>query len=146
MSMALRVGVEPDVRKVAASQVFGEAVNTADAMSRRHPTGQVALITMDPLAVARLLRKGGWAKPALSTGWMLNDRTVVVLHADDARGLEFDGVVVIEPANFPENVGRQGVLYTSLTRATQELAVIHSKVLPGGLRPPVGNRTASSGS
>ncbi|MDQ6613317.1 MAG: AAA family ATPase [Actinomycetota bacterium] len=136
MSLALRVGVEPDVRKVAASQVFGEAVNTADAVSRRHPTGLVAFITMDPLAVARLLRKGGWTKRALSEAWMLHDRTVVVLHADDARGLEFDGVVVIEPADFPENVGRQGVLYTSLTRATQELAVIHSKALPGGLRPP----------
>ena len=52
----------------------------------------------------------------------------------DARGLEFDGVVVVEPADYPENVGRLGLLYTSLTRATKELVVVHTKPLPKNLR------------
>lgn len=52
----------------------------------------------------------------------------------DARGLEFDAVVVLEPADFPNNVGRQGVLYTSLTRGNKELVVLHMKPLPNELR------------
>ncbi|RWR25209.1 hypothetical protein D8Y24_03210, partial [Agrococcus lahaulensis] len=51
-----------------------------------------------------------------------------------ARGLEFDGVVVVEPAEFPENYGRQGVLYTALSRANRLLTVVHHKALPKELR------------
>ncbi len=53
-----------------------------------------------------------------------------VLRPEEARGLEFDAVVVVEPSDFPEKVGRHGTLYTSLTRANQELVVVHSKPLP----------------
>lgn len=58
----------------------------------------------------------------------------MVLHPNEARGLEFDGVVVVEPADFPEDLGRLGQLYTSLTRAVQELTVLHSRPLPKGMR------------
>jgi hypothetical protein len=40
-----------------------------------------------------------------------------------ALGLEFDGVVVVEPGSFPENLGREGQWYTSLTRAKREFIV-----------------------
>ena len=59
---------------------------------------------------------------------------MAVLSINEARGLEFDAVLVIEPSQFPENVGRQGPLYTALTRANRELAVLHSKPLPEKLR------------
>ena len=42
----------------------------------------------------------------------------------------FDAVVIVEPADFKPNVGRVGELYTSLTRANQELVVVHSKAMP----------------
>lgn len=51
-----------------------------------------------------------------------------------ARGLEFDGVVVVEPELFPKNLARLGSLYTSLVRANTELAVVHSQGLPNELR------------
>ena len=51
-----------------------------------------------------------------------------------ARGLEFDGVVVVEPADFPENLGKHGRLYTALTRANKELTVVHSRPLPKAIR------------
>lgn len=49
------------------------------------------------------------------------------------RGLEFDAVVVVEPADFKPNLGRYGELYTSLTRANQELVVVHSEAMPRAL-------------
>jgi len=53
---------------------------------------------------------------------------------DHARGVEFDAVVVVEPAAFPRNLGRFGPLCTSLTRANRELNVVHAQSLPEALR------------
>ncbi|MER6343942.1 HelD family protein [Streptomyces sp. NPDC001595] len=56
-------------------------------------------------------------------------RTVVLLDPRQAKGLEFDSVLVVEP-------GRYGTsdLYVALTRATQRLGVLHTGVLPEGIR------------
>ncbi|MFJ4469266.1 HelD family protein [Streptomyces sp. NPDC089424] len=60
-------------------------------------------------------------------------RTVVLLDPRQAKGLEFDSVLVVEP-------GRYGTsdLYVALTRATQRLGVLHTGPLPHGLaeEPP----------
>ncbi|MGW4107650.1 HelD family protein [Streptomyces sp. NPDC004976] len=54
---------------------------------------------------------------------------VVLLDPRQAKGLEFDSVLVVEP-------GRYGTsdLYVALTRATQRLGVLHTGPLPGALR------------
>jgi DNA helicase-2/ATP-dependent DNA helicase PcrA len=89
--------------------------------------------------------KRGWKRGTQQHSWTLDGRTIIVLHPDQARGLEFDGAVVVEPSEFPVNFGRQGVLYTSLTRANKELAIVHSKRLPKGLRLPRVKREAGRG-
>jgi DNA helicase-2/ATP-dependent DNA helicase PcrA len=66
--------------------------------------------------------------------WSNDGLQVGLYHPEKARGLEFDTVVVVEPGAFPENVGRQGQLYTSLTRANRELAVVWHGALPDKLR------------
>lgn len=55
-------------------------------------------------------------------------RTVVLLDPRQAKGLEFDSVLVVEP-------GRYGTsdLYVALTRATQRLGVLHTGDLPRAL-------------
>ncbi|NGN65656.1 AAA family ATPase [Streptomyces sp. A7024] len=55
-------------------------------------------------------------------------RPVVLLDPRQAKGLEFDTVVVAEPDEF-----QASDLYVALTRATQRLGVIHSRGLPKGL-------------
>ena len=57
--------------------------------------------------------------------WSIDGRNVRVLAPDAARGLEFDAVVVVEPSEFPKSFGRHGPLYTALTRANRELAIVH---------------------
>ena len=49
-------------------------------------------------------------------------------------GLEFDHVVVVEPAAIAED-GEQGLrqLYVALTRPTKTLVVVHARPLPHGL-------------
>ncbi len=47
----------------------------------------------------------------------------------EAKGLEFDHVVVVEPALIPLRE-----LYVALTRPTKTLVVLHAQDLPPGLR------------
>ena len=59
---------------------------------------------------------------------------VSLLAAADAKGLEFDHVIVVEPAAIAAE-GPQGLakLYVALTRATRSLSVWHHDPLPAGL-------------
>jgi DNA helicase IV len=56
-----------------------------------------------------------------------------VISVDESRGLEFDVVVVIEPAEIVERDGLNA-LYVALTRPTKTLVVIHAQELPSSLR------------
>jgi len=56
-------------------------------------------------------------------------RTVVLLGPRQAKGLEFDHVLVVEPGRFGTSD-----LYVALTRATQRLGVLHREALPASLR------------
>jgi hypothetical protein len=64
------------------------------------------------------------------------DAPVGVLVPTDAKGLEFDHVVVVEPARLvtPDSAGLR-LLYVTLTRATQTLTVVHAEGLPEALAP-----------
>jgi DNA helicase IV len=57
-----------------------------------------------------------------------------ILTPRQAKGLEFDHVVVVEPAAIAES-GEQGLreLYVALTRPTQTLVVVHARPLPDAL-------------
>ncbi|MEO7428200.1 MAG: ATP-binding domain-containing protein [Acidimicrobiales bacterium] len=59
---------------------------------------------------------------------------VTVLLPPEAKGLEFDAVIVVEPAAFlSEDTAGGRLLYIALTRAVQELAIVHSAPLPAAL-------------
>jgi DNA helicase IV len=66
-------------------------------------------------------------------GTALADR-VEVMNVAEVKGLEFDGVVLVDPAGIVGESPR-GVndLYVALTRPTQRLAVLHHGDLPPGL-------------
>ena len=60
---------------------------------------------------------------------------VVVLPIGKAKGLEFDAVVLVEPAEvLAESPRGVNDLYVALTRATQRLAIVHAEPLPEVLR------------
>ncbi len=60
---------------------------------------------------------------------------VSALTLDDAKGLEFDAVVVVEPAAIAaEHPHGLGALYVALTRTTTRLALVHTGELPESLR------------
>jgi hypothetical protein len=112
-----------------------KVLELAAGFSAKYSEGTTAIITMDPGTVMRELGKLGWRKSAPeATAWSKDGLHVRLYHPEKARGLEFDAVVVVEPGSFPENVGREAQLYSSLTRANRELALVWQGALPDKLR------------
>ncbi|MDM7853649.1 ATP-binding domain-containing protein [Cellulomonas alba] len=125
----------PDPVVVPTKSLSPEAMRQAIALLDRHPQGTVAIIDVEPEKVrAETLRLGWVADRGDRNKWRKGGRLLTITNPDAARGLEFDGVVVVEPGAFPPNLGRQGQLYTALTRANRELVVVHNDALPDELR------------
>lgn len=87
-------------------------------------------------AVSAALQGAGIAcTPELQPG-----SQVVALQAEQAKGLEFDNVVVVEPAQIAAE-SPQGLraLFVALTRPTRRLSLVHAEPLPRvlGLDSPV---------
>jgi superfamily I DNA/RNA helicase len=75
---------------------------------------------------------------------MLQDEEVhrvTVVPATAAKGLEYDSVVLVEPAEIvaaePSRIGGLRRLYVAWTRAVSRLAVVHTSPLPAELGPHV---------
>jgi DNA helicase IV len=69
-------------------------------------------------------------------GSLFDETRLSVLTPREAKGMEFDHVIVVEPAQIvDEGVGGQGLreLYVALTRPTTTLVIVHSRPLPAEL-------------
>lgn len=115
-------GVAPQFFK--ASGALGAAVarqtkNLVDAVD----PGTVAVITADGRrdAVTNALEQD----PATVPSEPLAGR-ISVLTCDEAKGLEFDAVVLVEPAEIAKSDGGLNALYVALTRTTARLSIVYS--------------------
>jgi DNA helicase IV len=102
--------------------------------------GSVAVIAADDqtAALSRELNRGGLAHAVLQTARKHDDDDEVpgsmrltLVPVSLAKGLEFDHVVVVEPARIAAS-GQRGPhrLYVALTRAVSRLTVLHAEPLP----------------
>jgi DNA helicase IV len=94
-------------------------------------TAVIAPRDLHPDLVAALAGVGARAGSAEAI-----DAPVAILDAPEAKGLEFDHVVLVEPSRLvtPDAAGSR-LLYTALTRPTQTLTVAHADPLPEALQP-----------
>jgi superfamily I DNA/RNA helicase len=93
-------------------------VTTVADLAAAHTDGQLAIITpiahLESLAAALSLA----AQPDL-TG------KVVLLTPDQAKGLEFDSVLIADPAAILTTPLGHNDLYVAMTRATHRLGIVH---------------------
>lgn len=123
------------VTRTRESELHDAAEEVAVDLRKTYPSGTIAIIDVYVPVVEAAMRRANWQKSATHPHrWTKGTHAVDVLHPDRARGLEWDAVVVVEPALFPQNFLRHGLLYTSLTRANRELRILHHKSLPDPLR------------
>ena len=113
--VSYRTGADPPtVRRVEEEHLLAEAYREAARLARED--GLLALIVPDALVQETVA--GG-----LYDG-------VPVLTPRQAKGLEFDHVIVVEPALLAAREQGLRELYVALTRPTRTLVVIHSRPLP----------------
>ncbi|GAA1488527.1 HelD family protein [Brachybacterium sacelli] len=113
------------------------AERTAEAVAAAYAdnVGRLAVITIAErveAVLAQLHRRED--VPRAGAGSSGVDDEVAVMTAQEAKGLEFDGVIVLEPAELLEDHGA-GDLYVAMTRTTHHLGVVHSRDLPEGIAP-----------
>jgi DNA helicase IV len=135
---AVRIGdAAPLIERAPSRDELGAA--TAEAVTKMTadlPTRNVAVVVSDALAdeiSAALTAAGIEHGRATRTGL---DDAVTIVPVSVVKGLELDGVVVVEPASIvSEEAQGLRALYVALTRPTQRLTVVHAADLPLPLRP-----------
>ena len=139
-----RSGNPPRIEATSSAALGARVAEVTAAQLDRLVGGRVAVLAPAALlaGLGRALSERGlrWTDPRDPAGDGLAS-PLVLLPADEANGLEFDGVVVVEPALIAAEPSRaehppapttRGLrtLYVALTRLTQELAVVHAMPLP----------------
>ncbi len=143
-----RSGEQPVLSTVAPAELAFEVARAARSEAAAVAPGRAAVLVPAHLMgeVGRALAEHGLeaVDPRDPAGEGLA-AALVLLPASECNGLEFDSVVVVEPALIAagETVGREGpplattrglrTLYVALTRPTRRLAVVSSGPLPAGL-------------
>jgi superfamily I DNA/RNA helicase len=120
--LAYRVGAEPP-RVVSAEVPMRTAYEEAARLS-----GDEGLLAV--IAPASLRGEG-------ESGSLFDDSRIAVLTPREAKGMEFDHVIVVEPAQIVDEAAEgQGLreLYVALTRPTRTLVLVHARPLPPELR------------
>ena len=122
-------------------EAFGRADQLAESVvaalreeMEEQPAGTAAIIVPPSLsqAVTRALTEN--EVPFGTAGRDALDLPVSLLTVDDAKGLEFDKVIVVEPSRLVgESPQSLRALYVAFTRATQRLTIVHSEPLPAVL-------------
>jgi DNA helicase IV len=113
-----------------AGAVVTEARAAAGAVLDAEGAGRVAVLAPGA-RVAELASDLGVAGGGGADGGVDLETSVVVCEVADAKGLEFDAVVLADPAGIVEESPRGlNDLYVALTRATRTLVVVHPGPLP----------------
>ncbi|HEX8496862.1 MAG TPA: DNA/RNA helicase domain-containing protein, partial [Actinomycetales bacterium] len=133
--VSVREGVHPPTdrpRQAGDDQAVVEVVRrlldeaTAGTLAVVAPTGLVGALT-DVLDEALPGQVGDGHRRALAA-------RVSVLAPEEVKGLEFDDVVVVEPAAIVAASGRgRSDLYVALSRPTRRLVLVHHEPLPAGM-------------
>ncbi|GAC1530903.1 MAG: AAA family ATPase [Acidimicrobiales bacterium] len=127
-------GRMPEARRVTHDALADAVAGVAAAEAAAVDGGTVAVIASS--AALPALRDGLGAS---GIEWGEPERTglsapVTLLDVTAAKGLEFDSVIVVEPAQIAEE-GGQGMrsLFVALTRPTRRLVAVHARDLPVAL-------------
>jgi len=116
----------------ATPRALPRLLATACEQARARP-GSAAVIASDEQvpALHRMLSAAGVGHQVLD-GVSADDRLTLV-PVTLAKGLEFDDVIVVEPARIAAQPRGLHRLYVALTRAVSRLTVLHTEPLPGPL-------------
>ncbi|MFC7402073.1 HelD family protein [Citricoccus sp. GCM10030269] len=132
---AIREGeVEPQVRRVAPGERDAELLAGVAEDLEMIDGGLLAVVVPRSLEqhTTELLKERYGDRVGFGGGGLGQD--IVATTPAEAKGLEFDAVVVVEPGMIVEEAGGVvGDLYVAMTRSTQTLRLLSTGDLPAGL-------------
>jgi DNA helicase IV len=127
-SRAVREGEHPiDTVEVDADEVVAAVVDVVDEERERGDAGTLAVIARDDRVegLHRALAERFGSAVGIGVGGL--GRPIAVLGSQEAKGLEFDVVVIAEPDEILASTSRGAAgLYVAMTRPTQRLHVVTS--------------------
>ena len=124
-------GTVPWHRQVAPGELAAAVAAAVSAETAAVAGGNVAVLA--PAGLVDTLNEAVGSGPLDGSGadGPDLDDMVVVLTVSQAKGLEFDSVLIVDPAQIlADSPHGLSELYVALTRATQRLGVLHSGPLP----------------
>ena len=134
---SVRVGdVSPTIVRAPSTELLGKTVaDEVLALAGAIPGASLGIVApdqmIDDLSVA-LTEAGVDHGTATRTGL---DAGVTLVPVSVVKGLELDGVVVVEPSVIVDSIEHgMRALYVALTRSTQRLTIVHADELPAPLR------------
>ncbi|MEO5722964.1 MAG: hypothetical protein ABIQ39_14385 [Ilumatobacteraceae bacterium] len=132
---SVRMGDErPEVVRVDASELLTAIAAATRRMDHDIGDGNIAVVVPDSMVerVSQVLADAGIVHGRATRSALEMGITVVPVSV--VKGLELDGVVVVEPARIVAEE-QQGLraLYVALTRSTRQLTIIHAQPLPAAM-------------
>ncbi|MGO1198884.1 MAG: HelD family protein [Dermabacteraceae bacterium] len=122
----------PVIERTTPSEL---AAHTAESVAAVHGErlGRIAVIAaQERLGALLAALRSQESLPVIGAGSAGVDDEIAVMTAQDAKGLEFDAVVIVEPAELVDAHGA-GDLDVAMSRSTQHLGLIHTRELPAGI-------------
>lgn len=133
---SVREGDEhPEFVRVASSELLASVVAATKEMDTDIGDGNIAVVVPDSLfeSVAAALSAAGIEHGEATRSGLEMGITVVPVSV--VKGLELDGVIVVEPARIvSDQVQGLRALYVALTRSTKRLTIVHAEELPAAMR------------
>jgi DNA helicase IV len=132
---SVRAGDEhPEFVQVVASDLLAAVVSATKELDADVGEGNIAVVVPDVMFddVSGALEAAGIEHGKATRSGLEMGITVVPVSV--VKGLELDGVIVVEPAAIVAGE-QQGLraLYVALTRSTKQLTIVHSQPLPGAM-------------
>jgi DNA helicase IV len=130
--VSVREGDEsPKIIATTVDQLFSELIKDTQRMVDELSGGNVAIVCPDSMSetISAALDKAQIAHGRAGVSGIEAGLTVVPVSV--VKGLELDGVIVVEPAKIvAAQMHGLRALYVALTRSTKQLSVLHSEPLP----------------
>jgi DNA helicase IV len=125
----------PEFVRSEPGELFADVAEATRRLTNEITDGTIAVVAPDSMVeqVSRTLDAAGIAHArATRTGLELG---VTVVPVSVVKGLELDGVVVVEPTKIVEEE-QQGLraLYVALTRSTRRLTIVYTGDLPAPMQ------------
>jgi hypothetical protein len=123
----------PSSIQTSIRRLMETTMNQAVCLAKKHEGLTAVILPPSRMGEAQSLLQGlDWRRQPNSSRWThpgqswSPENPIFVLTPMEARGLEFDGVVLVQPDEFPSPTE----LYISLSRPNRELQVVHTRGLP----------------